>query len=134
MACDNSTSFAARPGESGNAMRSSPGVNWMAAGRSPNGRRIRRTDFPLTGLACGEFPHLFDERAAGDGGGVAGPDAGQSGHQLPGAALPDAEERLDRLAVQVRRVHTAEHLQNFWKSVKPGRFRRHRAGAGSTPC
>ena len=37
---------------------------------------------------------------------------------LPGAAFPDAEELLDGLAVEMAGVHTAEQVENFWKSVK----------------
>ena len=41
-------------------------------------------------------------------------------------ALPDAEEFLDSLAVQVAGVHTAEHVEKFWKSLKPSKLCRHR--------
>ena len=44
---------------------------------------------------------------------------------MPAAALPDAEELLDSLAVQVARVRAAEHAQNFWKSLKPCGLRRY---------
>ena len=37
----------------------------------------------------------------------------------------DAEEVLDGLAVQVAGLHAAEHVGNFWKSVKPCEFGRH---------
>ena len=49
------------------------------------------------------------------------------------AALPDAEELLDGLAVQMACVHAAAHVENFWKSLKPCGFGRHRAGNASTP-
>ena len=52
--------------------------------------------------------------------------------RMPGAAGADAEESLDPLAVEVARVHMGEHIENFWKSVKPRRFGMHRAGSGST--
>ena len=42
------------------------------------------------------------------------------------ATLPDAEGFLDSLAVQLARLHVAEHVENFWKSLKPRRFGRHR--------
>ena len=38
------------------------------------------------------------------------------------AALPDPEEMFDRLAVQVGRVHAAEHLEDFGKSLKPNKL------------
>ncbi len=82
--------------------------------------------------AYGGFSHPLDERVAGDGRGIAGPDARQSGHQLPGAAGADAEEFLDPLAVEVARVHVGEDVENFRKPVKPAGFRRHRAASDST--
>ena len=45
---------------------------------------------------------------------------------MPGAALPDAEELLDGLAVQVAGVHAAEHAENFRKSLKPHKLGKHR--------
>ena len=46
-------------------------------------------------------------------------------YQLPGAALSDAEEFLDGLAVEMARVHDAEHFENFRKSMKPLKFGRY---------
>ena len=89
--------------------------------------------FPLVDPTSSGGFHPIDERAPRDGGGVADPDAGQPGHQLPGAVFPDAEESLDPLAVQVACVHAAEHVQNFRKPVKPSGLGRHRAGFDSTP-
>ena len=87
---------------------------------------------PLIDPACGGFSHPLDQRQARNGRGVANPDAGQAGHQLPGAARADAEEFLDPLAVELAGVHVVEQVKNFRKSVKPRGFGRHRAGGDST--
>ena len=63
---------------------------------------------------------LRTSRAAQDGRGVAGPDAVEACHQLPGEALTDAEPFLDRLAVEMVCVDLAERLEDFIKSMKPG--------------
>ena len=52
---------------------------------------------------------------------------------MPGPALSHPEEFLDGLAVQVAGVHAAEHVENFWKSVKPCGIGRHRAVSDFTP-
>ena len=41
------------------------------------------------------------------------------------SALPDAEDLLDRLAVQMACVHAAEHVENLRKSMKPRKLDRH---------
>ena len=47
-------------------------------------------------------------------------------HQLPGATRADAEEFFDGLAVQVGRVHAAEDVENFRKSMKARKLARQR--------
>ena len=89
------------------------------------GAEATAADFATIDRACGGFSHPLDERVAGDGGGVAGTDAGQSGHPLPGAAGIDAEEFLDGLAVELAGVHAAEHVENFWKTMKPSKLPSH---------
>ena len=54
---------------------------------------------------------LRTSRAARDGRVVAGPDAVEACHQLPGAALTDAEPFLDRLAVEI--VKGGVNLDHF---------------------
>ena len=139
IAWDNSISFAVRSSALRNWILNSPGVSAMAAGRdlAPGPLQLLHeagaaARFPLVDPTSSGGFHPIDERGPRDGGGVADPDAGQPGHQLPGAAFPDAEESLDGLAVQVAGVHAAEHLQNFRKPVKPGGLGRHRAGFDST--
>ena len=55
----------------------------------------------------------------------------------PGTGLPalvsDAEEFLDRLAVQMACLHAAEHVENSWRSVKSCGFGRYRSGSDYTP-
>ena len=46
----------------------------------------------------------------------------------------DAEELLDRLAVEVAGVHAGEDIQNFRKPVKPRGFGRHGAVGVFTTC
>jgi hypothetical protein len=56
---------------------------------------------------------------------VPGPHAGQSRHELPGAALAHAKQLLDGLPVEVSGFHTAQGFQDFVKPVKPRRLGRH---------
>ena len=74
--------------------------------------------FPLIDPASSDFFHPLNQRSAGDGGGIADPDAGQAGHQLPGAAGADAEELLHRLTVEVARVQAVEDVEDFRKPLK----------------
>ena len=89
--------------------------------------------FAQTGIIGAAELNLQRAGSERDSGRVAAADARQPGHQLSGAALPDAEELLDGLAGEVARVHAAEHLQNFWKSVKSCGFGRYRADSHYTP-
>ena len=41
---------------------------------------------------------------------------------LPGAARADAEQHLDRLAVEMAGVHAAEDVEDFRQSLKPCGF------------
>ena len=82
IACDNSTSFAARSSAPENVMRNSPGVSRMAAGRSPKRRRAAISRRVRASAAAGcSF------------GGVA--DYCLHDRLVPGEAHPERAERVE---------------------------------------
>jgi hypothetical protein len=76
--------------------------------------------FPLEAVARGGAFQAGQHGLALDREGVAGLEAGEAGHELAGAAFPDAEELLDGAAVEMGDPESAEFLQNFLKPMEPG--------------
>lgn len=83
---------------------------------------------PKKGISAGDAFEAFDELAAVDETGLAHLHAAEGGHQLVGAAAPDAKETFDSLSLEVRQVRGfPQSFENFGNAAEPGRFGGHSA-------
>ena len=156
IACESSSSLAARSLAPLNVIRSSPGRNAMPAERSS--RRRSRTSAAAGMRTCcaascrrarsrssttrarrlpshwnpgGRRPlQARDESLPRHRRGVTDPQALEARHDLPCAALAHTEELLDRRAVEVSGCHGTQGAEDFVKSMKPGGL----GGHGGTPA